>query len=93
MAGSELLLLHGIARAIANMLLNRFALMTHHHDGRCIADLVREVDYVVDERPSRGAMEHFDRARLHARAEAGGHDDDLQLVAHCSLRIRSSVRP
>ena len=91
--GAELLLLYRVACAIADVLLNGLALMSDDHHRRRIADLPREVDDVIDERPPRCAMEDLHCARLHAGAEARGHDDDLKVGAHCSLRIRSRVRP
>ena len=92
--GAELLFLHRVARAIADLLLHRFALMSDHHHRRPLAYLGGEIENVVDERPSRGVMEDLDRGRLHPRAESGREDDHFDVFGHPSfLRIRSSVRP
>jgi hypothetical protein len=101
-SGSELPLLHGISCAVSDRLLHGFTLMADHHHRRPGRNVCGEIEYVVDDRPSRGAMEDFDRSRFHPRAEAGGEDDDFQIVGHGSsgaahacvvLRIRSSVLP
>ena len=90
---AELFFLKGIAGAIADMLLHRFVLMSDDHDRRPARYLLREIDDVVDQRTAGGRMQHFGRTRFHPRAESGGHDDDVDVRGHCSLRIRSRVRP
>ena len=90
---AELFLLHGVAGTVAQPLLHRLTLMADDDDGQLVGNLRGQIDDVVDDRPSRSAMQHLDRRRFHPGAEAGGKDDDFEVVAHCSFRIRSRVRP
>ena len=56
---AELFFLHGKACAIADVLLDVFALVANDDDRLVVAYFAREIDDIVDQRPSRRAMKHL----------------------------------
>ncbi len=52
------------------------AVARHHHQ-RARAEADCRVRHVADQRPAGEAVQHLRQAALHARAHAGGHDDDI----------------
>jgi hypothetical protein len=76
-AGAELRLLHRVPGALAHRRLHRLALMADDHHRRGSRHLRGEVEHVVDDRPSRRAVEDLDGVGFHPRAEARGEDDDI----------------
>src|SRR5207237_4686855 len=57
---SELFLLNRVSGSIAEPFLHGFALMTDDDHRRLVRNLLRQVDYIIDERPACRTMEHLD---------------------------------
>ncbi len=71
MPGTQLLGLQRILYAIAEALLNPFALVPDHGDNPIGPGLLQSVDYISHHRPPTNRMQHLNQIRFHARAQTG----------------------
>ena len=83
MAGAELFgLLHPADTFALHLLVHLLLAVADHHVDALRAEALRGIDNALEHSFAADAVQHFGQGGIHARAFAGGEDDDMEGLVH-----------